>query len=109
MTVRYRRGGETLKPCGDRHTRQLRDLFQQAGIPTWDRPRMPLIEADGHLIGVGDKWLEHRGSGRPVRVRGPEVLVQRRDLAVDLGVRDVLGRSAVQDVYDDRYFGAPGA
>ncbi len=43
VTVRLRRGGERIKPTDDRHTRELRDLFQRAGVPPWRRDRMPLI------------------------------------------------------------------
>ncbi|MDY1548197.1 tRNA lysidine(34) synthetase TilS [Luteibacter sahnii] len=58
VTVRYRRGGETLRPAGDRHTRELRDLFQRDGVPPWERPRIPLIhDPDGRLIAVGDRWF----------------------------------------------------
>jgi tRNA(Ile)-lysidine synthase len=61
VTVRYRRGGESLRPHGDRHTRELRDLFQQAAVPPWQRPRIPLVEADGRLVAVADKWLTDEG------------------------------------------------
>lgn len=58
LTVRYRRGGETLRPAGDRHTRELRDLFQRGGVPPWDRPCMPLVvDGDGRVMAVGDRWL----------------------------------------------------
>jgi tRNA(Ile)-lysidine synthase len=77
VTVRYRRGGETLRPHGDKHTRELRDLFQQAAIPPWERPRIPLVETDGRLVAVADKWLSDEGKslfdevgGRPVWHRG---------------------------------------
>ncbi len=61
VTVRYRRGGEALRPHGDRHTRELRDLFQQAGVPPWERQRIPLIEHAGKLVAVADKWLSEEG------------------------------------------------
>nr|WP_193570451.1 tRNA lysidine(34) synthetase TilS [Luteibacter yeojuensis] len=61
LTVRYRQGGEALRPHGDRHTRELRDLFQQAAVPPWERPRIPLVEAGGRLLAVADKWLSDEG------------------------------------------------
>lgn len=61
VTVRYRQGGEALRPHGDRHTRELRDLFQQAAVPPWERPRVPLVEAGGRLVAVADKWLSEEG------------------------------------------------
>jgi len=64
VTVRYRLGGETLKPVGDRHTRELRDLFQRGGIPPWERPRMPLVVDGDTVLAVADRWLSE--AGKPV-------------------------------------------
>jgi tRNA(Ile)-lysidine synthase len=61
LTVRYRRGGEHLRPHGDRHTRELRDLFQQGGVPPWVRPRMPLIHGGDALLAIAGRWLSDEG------------------------------------------------
>jgi tRNA(Ile)-lysidine synthase len=61
LIVGVRRGGEHLKPAGDRHTRELRDLWQQAALPPWQRTACPMIHEDGALIAVGDRWLTARG------------------------------------------------
>ncbi|MGH8112394.1 MAG: tRNA lysidine(34) synthetase TilS [Rhodanobacteraceae bacterium] len=61
LTARFRHGGERLRPAGDPHTRELRDLFQQAHIPPWLRARCPLIFADSELIAVADLWSSERG------------------------------------------------
>lgn len=61
VTVRYRLGGERLRPSGDRHTRELRDLFQAAAVPPWERPRVPLVEDGGRLVAVAGKWLSDEG------------------------------------------------
>lgn len=62
LEVRLRRGGESIKPDGDPHTRELRDLFQQARIPPWVRERCPLIFARDDLVAVGDWWISARGN-----------------------------------------------
>lgn len=56
LTLRLRRGGERLRPHGDAHTRELRDLLQQAGIPPWLRGRLPLVYAGDELVAVADLW-----------------------------------------------------
>lgn len=61
LTVRMRRGGERIKPAGDAHTRELRDLLQRAAIPPWQRARMPLIFSESDLLAVGDTWISDRG------------------------------------------------
>ncbi|UPG95616.1 tRNA lysidine(34) synthetase TilS [Luteibacter aegosomatissinici] len=61
VTVRYRQGGESLKPAGDRHTRELRDLLQRGGVPPWERPRMPLVVDGDTVLAVADRWLSEAG------------------------------------------------
>ena len=61
LEVRLRRGGERIKPAGDPHTRELRDLFQQARIPPWLRERCPLVYTGDELIAVADLWTSERG------------------------------------------------
>jgi tRNA(Ile)-lysidine synthase len=61
LEVRLRRGGERIKPTGDAHTRELRDLFQRGALPPWQRAVCPLLYAEGELIGVADRWLTARG------------------------------------------------
>lgn len=50
FTVRYRRGGEKLR-CGG-HLRDLKTLLQEAGIPPWERERLPLLFAEDELLAV---------------------------------------------------------
>jgi tRNA(Ile)-lysidine synthase len=61
LIVRFRRGGERIKPAGDPHTRELRDLFQQARMPPWQRMRCPLVYENDALIAVADLWTSGRG------------------------------------------------
>lgn len=63
LEVRLGQIGVHLKPEGDAHTRSLRDLFQRAGIPPWQRRACPLIHAaDGDLLAVADLWLTPSGA-----------------------------------------------
>lgn len=43
VTVRFRHSGDRIRPAGSVHTRELRLLFQERGVPTWERARMPLL------------------------------------------------------------------
>jgi tRNA(Ile)-lysidine synthase len=61
LTVRLRRGGERIRPIGHAHTRELRDLFQQASLPPWQRTACPLIYDGETLLAVADRWLDAGG------------------------------------------------
>ncbi len=63
LHVRFRHGGESLRLSSGAHTRELRDLFQEAGIPPWQRGRLPLVFApDGALLAVANLWLSDTGA-----------------------------------------------
>ena len=62
LDVRQRRGGERIKPAGEAHTRELRDLFQRGMMPPWQRAGCPLLYAGEELIAVADRWGNARGA-----------------------------------------------
>ena len=57
LTVRFRQGGEKIKPAGRNGTHDLKSLFQEAAVPVWQRDRIPLLYAGGELIAVVGYWL----------------------------------------------------
>lgn len=56
LSVCYATGGERLKPAGGAHTRTLKQLFQQAGVPPWERQRTPLLYRGDELLSVAGRW-----------------------------------------------------
>ena len=57
LTVRLRQGGETCQLAGRRHHHKLKKLLQEAGIPPWERGRLPLVYANDDLAAIGDRWV----------------------------------------------------
>jgi tRNA(Ile)-lysidine synthase len=49
LNIRYRRGGETLKPEENRPNRSLKSLFQTSQVPPWQRERLPLLFVNDEL------------------------------------------------------------
>ena len=43
LQIKHRQGGERFKPDVGRPTRTLKHLLQEAGMPPWQRARLPLI------------------------------------------------------------------
>jgi tRNA(Ile)-lysidine synthase len=61
LSVRPRAGGERLRPDSRRPRRTLKNLFQEAGVPSWERDRTPLLFSGDELvcvpgIGVDARW-----------------------------------------------------
>lgn len=50
VVVRFRQGGEVIKPKGQKQTRPLKKVLHEAQIPPWERPHIPLVYYQGHLI-----------------------------------------------------------
>ncbi|MBI5460756.1 MAG: tRNA lysidine(34) synthetase TilS [Gammaproteobacteria bacterium] len=57
LQVRFRQGGESLQPVGRREHHSLKHLFQEAGVPPWERARVPLIYRGDTLIAVAGYWV----------------------------------------------------
>ncbi|MES9811761.1 MAG: tRNA lysidine(34) synthetase TilS [Candidatus Thiodiazotropha sp.] len=49
VEVRFRRGGERCKVSGRHGHRSLKKLFQEWGVPPWERGNIPLVYLDGKL------------------------------------------------------------
>jgi tRNA(Ile)-lysidine synthase len=50
MQVKLRAGGERLQPDARRPRRTLKNLFQEAGVPPWERERLPLLYRGDELV-----------------------------------------------------------
>lgn len=57
VTVRFRQGGERIKPAGRNGSHDLKSLFQEAAVPTWQRDRIPLLFSGDDLVAVIGYWL----------------------------------------------------
>ncbi len=57
LTVRFRRGGERIRPEAARQHRRLKTLLQEAGVLPWMRQQLPLLYAGDRLLAVADLWL----------------------------------------------------
>lgn len=55
LSVRWRRGGETLRCRG--RSRSLKKLLNEARVLPWMRDRVPLVYAGGQLVAVADLFL----------------------------------------------------
>ena len=56
LQVKFRQGGERIKLVGRQHSQSLKHLFQEAGIPPWERDCIPFIYYQNQLVAVGE-WV----------------------------------------------------
>ena len=65
LEVRFRSGGEEIKPVGQAHTRKLKKLLQNEGVVPWMRDRLPLLYSGGKLVAVADLWVAAGAASKP--------------------------------------------
>lgn len=57
VVIKFRGGGEKIALSKREGRHALKNLFQEAGIPPWQRAAIPLVYLDDKLAAVGDKWI----------------------------------------------------
>jgi tRNA(Ile)-lysidine synthase len=65
LQIRVRKGGERLQPDPRRPRRTLKNLFQEAGVPPWERDRLPLLARGDDVV-----WVP--GLGVDVKYQAPK-------------------------------------
>jgi tRNA(Ile)-lysidine synthase len=69
LEIDFRKGGEKLKLAPKRPTRSLKHLFQAAGIPAWERTRLPIVSAGFELLFAAGLGMDcHRLLSGPERI-----------------------------------------
>jgi tRNA(Ile)-lysidine synthase len=69
LSIRLRSGGERLQPDPRRPRRTLKNLFQDAGVPPWERERLPLLFSGENLVWVPGLGVDARFQA-PVGAQG---------------------------------------
>ncbi len=60
VEIRYRQGGERIRPSGRTNKYELKKMLQEQGVLPWLRDRIPLVFYGNELIAVADLWIEHK-------------------------------------------------
>lgn len=58
VSVRFRQGGERCQLLGRTNHHTLKKLFQMAGIPPWQRSRLPFLYVNDELVGVAGFFID---------------------------------------------------
>ena len=58
VTVRYRQGGERLRPRRGGPRRTLKSLLQESQLPIGERARLPLVFSGATLLTAGSLWVD---------------------------------------------------
>lgn len=77
-SLRFRQGGERIRPAGRKESHELKKLYQDAGVLPWLRAGVPLLYRGDQLAAVGDLWLADellvRPGFRPVWREKPQLI-----------------------------------
>lgn len=64
LELRWRIGGERLRPRAGGPSRSVKSLLQAARIAPWERAALPLVYAGGRLVAVADLWIDAQFQAR---------------------------------------------
>jgi tRNA(Ile)-lysidine synthase len=78
LRVKLRTGGERLQPDPRRPRRTLKNLFQEAGVPPWERDRLPMLVCGEDLVWVAGLGVDARYQAAK---NAPGVLPEWRKMA----------------------------
>jgi tRNA(Ile)-lysidine synthase len=65
LSLRFRQHGERIQLSGKAHHQRLKKLMAEAGIPPWQRARVPLLYVNDELACVCGYWLAEPFAARP--------------------------------------------
>jgi tRNA(Ile)-lysidine synthase len=78
LSIRLRSGGERLQPDPRRPRRTLKNLFQEAGVPSWERDRLPMLVHGDEVVWVAGLGVDARYQAAK---NAPGVLPEWRKMA----------------------------
>lgn len=65
VELRWRDGGERIRPAGQPHHRALKNLLREADVPPWIRNRIPLLWFNNELVAVAHLWVADEVAAPP--------------------------------------------
>ncbi|MCD7845411.1 MAG: tRNA lysidine(34) synthetase TilS [Oscillospiraceae bacterium] len=65
MMVTNRQPGDAMRPVGRGCTKELKQLFQEAGVPSWRRQGVPVLRDEQGVVAVYGIGLAERAAARP--------------------------------------------
>jgi len=79
LELRWQKGNARLRPTANGHHRRVKHLFQEAGVPPWERSRLPLVYYADQLACVPGVAMEHSLSAS---VGEPGIQIMISDLRI---------------------------
>ena len=64
LQITFEPQGLNARPVGRNHSRKLKKLFQEYGVPSWLRRRLPIIMSGERVVAVADLFVDHRFAGQ---------------------------------------------
>ena len=58
IEIKRRQGGEKLRLPHRQGQRELKKLYQEAGVPPWERDLRPIIYMDGQIAAIAGLWVD---------------------------------------------------
>jgi tRNA(Ile)-lysidine synthase len=74
LTVRNWRPGDWFQPAGVERPRKMKDLFQKARVPSWERYRWPILAGEGAILWTRRFGVSASAAASPATRHGLRVI-----------------------------------
>lgn len=64
LRVMFNPEGLSAHPAGRGHSRKLKKLFQEYGVPSWQRRRMPILMCGEEVAAIAGLFIDYRFTGQ---------------------------------------------
>lgn len=64
LRVTFNPEGLSARPTDRGHSRKLKKLFQEYGVPSWQRRRMPILMCGEKVVAIAGLFIDHQFTGQ---------------------------------------------
>lgn len=64
LKITFNPEGLSAHPAERGHSRKLKKLFQEYGVPSWQRRRMPILMCGDNVAAIADLFIDHQFTGQ---------------------------------------------
>ena len=75
LVIKFNQVGQKLKPINSKHTKTVKNLFQQNNVSTWDKHNTPFVYYKDQLISLGNDWSAVNEMGLQIKFKPAYIII----------------------------------
>ncbi len=75
LVIKFNQVGQKLKPINSKHTKTVKNLFQQNNVSTWLKNNTPFVYFQEQLISLGYDWSAVNDTGLQIEFKPTNIII----------------------------------